>query len=252
MISGPAAKRVKKMRLDEAVLQMGLASSIEAARALIMSGSVSVKGRVADKAGHAVAPDSEITIKAKSPYVGRGGLKLSCLLDALDFSPKDLTVLDVGSSTGGFTDCLLQRGALLVHAVDVGVGIIDWRLRGDERVHLLEGVNIRHLDPAELGAPLDMAVMDLSFISLKKVLPLMKGFLKKGAKIFALIKPQFEASKTDVGKGGVVRDPEVHGRVVEDIKAFSAASGFKVLGVTESSIKGAKGNKEFWIDLELM
>ncbi|MFQ5480171.1 MAG: TlyA family RNA methyltransferase [Thermodesulfobacteriota bacterium] len=246
------AKKAKKIRLDEAVFSRGLAGSIREARALIMSGIVSVKGRMVDKAGHVVAPDALITLKERPPYVGRGGLKLAGLLDATGFSPEGLTAMDVGSSTGGFTDCLLKRGAALVHAVDVGVGIIDWGLRSDIRVHLLEGCNIRRLDPVEVGAPIDMAVMDLSFISLKKVLPLMKGFVKTGGRVFALIKPQFEAPRKDVAKGGVVRDPGVRKMVVEDIKAFALTAGFRVLGTVESPIKGAKGNREFWIDLEVI
>ncbi len=252
MTSEPAAKKAKKMRLDELLFTRGLAPSILKARALIMSGSVSVKGMRLDKAGHAVAPDAEITLKAKAPYVGRGGVKLAGVLDATGFSPEGLTAIDVGSSTGGFTDCLLQRGARLVHAVDVGVGILDWGLRSDERVHLLEGTNIRRLDAADLGGPADMAVMDLSFISIKKVLPLMKGFLKKGARLFVLIKPQFEAPRKDVEKGGIVRDPAVHKVVVEEIRDFALTEGFKVLCTMESPIKGAKGNKEFWIDLEVL
>ncbi len=245
-------KRVKKMRLDELLFTRGLAESISKARAIIMSGSVSLRGVKVDKAGFAVAPDAEIILKQKSPYVGRGGLKLAGLLDETGFSPEGLSAIDVGSSTGGFTDCLLQRGAILVHAVDVGVGIIDWRLRTDKRVVLHEGTNIRALDASETGAPLDLAVMDLSFISLKKVLPMMRDFIKSGGRVFALIKPQFEASREDVGKGGVVRSSDVQRAVVEDIKAFSIDSGFTVLSVVESPVKGAKGNREFWIDLEVL
>jgi len=246
------AKKLKKMRLDEALLSRGLADSIKKARALIMSGSVSVKGMMVDKAGHPVTADSEITLKSKSPYVGRGGFKLAGLLDASGFDPAGLTAMDVGSSTGGFTDCLLQRGVTKVHAVDVGVGIIDWSLRTDARVHLLEGRNIRNLTPAEVGELVDFVVMDLSFISLKKVLPLIKPFVKRGARVFALIKPQFEAARDEVGEGGVVRDSVLQERVVEDMKAFSSASGFRVLRTVESPVKGAKGNREFWIDLELI
>jgi len=246
------AKKLKKMRLDEAILARGLVETIAKARALIMAGSVSVKGRVVDKAGHPVAADAVITLKKKSPYVGRGGLKLAGCLDAAGFDPRGLTAIDVGSSTGGFTDCLLQRGALRVHAVDVGVGIIDWRLRGDGRVHLLEGKNIRHLSASDVGELVDMAVMDLSFISIKKVLPLMKDFVKSGARVFVLIKPQFEAAREDVGRGGVIRDAALQERIVEEIRAFSEALGFKVLGTMESPVRGARGNREFWIDLELL
>lgn len=246
------AKKPKKIRLDEALLELGFADSIKKARALIMSGSVFVKGQKVDKAGRAVTLESEITLKAKSPYVGRGGLKLAGLLGATGFDPTGLTAIDVGSSTGGFTDCLLQRGALRVHAVDVGVGIIDWRLRTDARVHLLEGMNIRSLSPAEVGELVDIAVMDLSFISLKKILPLMNVFVRRGGRVFALIKPQFEAARDEVGKGGVVRDALLQERVVEDIKAFCEGSDFIVLATLESPVKGAKGNREFWIDLEVL
>jgi len=246
------AKKLKKMRLDEALFCRGLADSIKKARALIMSGSVSVKGMMVDKAGRSVTADSEITLKSKSPYVGRGGLKLAGLLDASGFDPAGLTAMDVGSSTGGFTDCLLQRGVTKVHAVDVGVGIIDWSLRTDARVHLLEGRNIRNLAPAEVGELVDFVVMDLSFISLKKVLPIMKAFVKRGARVFALIKPQFEAARDEVGEGGVIRDSVLQERVVEDMKAFSSAAGFRVLRTVESPVKGAKGNREFWLDLELI
>jgi len=246
------AKKPKKIRLDEALLNLGLAESIKMARALIMSGSVFVKGVKVDKAGYALTPDSAITLKAKSPYVGRGGLKLAGLLGATGFDPAGLTAIDVGSSTGGFTDCLLQRGALRVHAVDVGVGIIDWRLRTDVRVHLLEGMNIRNLTLDDVGEFVDIAVMDLSFISLKKILPLMKGFVRRGGRVFALIKPQFEAARDEVGKGGVVRDAELQARVVEDMRAFCEGSDFTVLRTLESPVKGAKGNREFWIDLEVL
>ncbi len=246
------AKKILKMRLDEALLARGLAHTIEKARALVMSGEVSVQGKMVDKAGHSVAVHSEITLKAKSPYVGRGGFKLAGLLDAAGFDPAGLTAIDVGSSTGGFTDCLLQRGVTKVHAVDVGVGIIDWRLRTDARVHLLEGRNIRKLDPSEVGELVDCAVMDISFISLKKVLPLMKAFVKKGARIFALIKPQFEAARDEVGEGGVVKDAGIQARVVKDMMAFAVGSGFRVLRTVESPVRGAKGNREFWIDLELI
>jgi 23S rRNA (cytidine1920-2'-O)/16S rRNA (cytidine1409-2'-O)-methyltransferase len=244
------AKKIKKMRLDEALLAGGLVETISKARALIMAGSVSVKGCVIDKSGHPVASGAEITLKARLPYVGRGGLKLAGCLDAEGFDPRGLTAIDIGSSTGGFTDCLLQRGALRVHAVDVGVGIIDWRLRGDGRVHLLEGKNIRYLAPSEVGELVDMAVMDLSFISIKKVLPLMKNFVRHGARVFALIKPQFEAAKDEVGRGGVIRDAALQERIVDEIKDFSESIGFKVLGTVESPVRGARGNREFWIDLE--
>ncbi len=247
------ARKEKKIRLDEALLRLGLVESIEKARALVMSGDVFVKGVRVDKAGYSVAPDKDITLKARRPFVGRGGVKLAGALEDSGLDPEGLTVIDVGSSTGGFTDCLLQRGAVRVHAVDVGVGIIDWKLRQDQRVNLLEGRNIRSITLADIGGePADMAVMDLSFISLRKVLPLLKGLLRPGARVFALVKPQFEAARGEVGRGGVIRDSSVQRRVVEEMKAFAEASGYRVIGGAESHVRGAKGNREFWLFLEVL
>ncbi len=245
------ARKEKKIRLDEALLRLGLAGSLDKARALIMRGDVFVKGQRLDKAGQAVAPDAEITLKERCPYVSRGGLKLAGALEAAGFDPQGLTALDAGSSTGGFTDCLLQRGAALVYAVDVGVGIMDWKLRTDPRVRLLEGVNIRGLALSDIGGePADMAVMDLSFISLRKVLPVVRALVREGARVFALVKPQFEARRDEVGRGGVVRDESVQRRVVEEMLAFAEGEGFRALGISESPVRGAKGNREFWIFLE--
>ncbi len=245
------SRKEKKIRLDEALLRLGLVDSLSKARALIMRGDVFVKGRRLDKAGAQVLPGSEITLKERCPYVGRGGLKLAGGLDASGFDPAGLTVMDIGSSTGGFTDCLLQRGVARVIAVDVGIGIMDWKLRTDPRVSLLEGINVRGLTLADIGGrPVDMAVIDLSFISLKKVLPVVRGLLKGGARVLALVKPQFEARREEVGKGGVVRDPEVQRRVVEEVMASAKEAGLRVLGQAESPIKGAKGNREFWVFLE--
>jgi len=245
------APKGKKIRLDEALLRLGLVGSIERARALIMRGDVFVKGRRVDKAGAAVAPDGTITLKERCPYVSRGGLKLAGALDAAGFDPRGLTALDVGSSTGGFTDCLLQRGVARVYAVDVGVGIMDWKLRTDPRVCLLEGVNVRGLTLTNIGGEAaQMAVMDLSFISLRKVLPVVRGLLRTGARVFALVKPQFEAGRSEVGPGGVVRDHDVQSRVVDEIEAFAEGVGFMALGRAESPIRGAKGNREFWIFLK--
>lgn len=228
----------------------GLTESLEAARALIMSGSVTVDGLVVDKAGKSVAPDSEINVKERRPYVSRGGVKLAGFLDAFKMDVSGFSALDVGSSTGGFTDCLLKRGAVSVHAVDVGRGVIDWSLRGDERVHLIEGRNIRHLKPEEVGGPVDIAVIDVSFISLEKVLPVVKGFLKEGASVLALVKPQFEVERNDVGRGGIVRDALQQQKAVERVVRSSLAVGYKYIASLESPIKGAKGNREFWVWLK--
>jgi 23S rRNA (cytidine1920-2'-O)/16S rRNA (cytidine1409-2'-O)-methyltransferase len=231
---------------------MGLTGSRQRAQALIMAGKVTVDGRVIDKAGTEVDPTLEVKLKEDLPYVGRGGLKLEGALTGFKIDVKGLTAMDVGSSTGGFTDCLLQRGVKKVHAIDVGKGIIDVKLRNDDRVHLMEGCNIRHLTPKDLGEDLgekvDIAVIDVSFISLKKVLPKVKEFLKEGGRLLALVKPQFEVGKGRVGKGGVVKDPALHKAVLEDISDFAVSEGFTLVGTMESPIKGAKkGNKEFWL-----
>ena len=240
---------MKRIRLDMLLVERGLAESVLGACPLIMAGKVLVDGRVADKAGAEVSKGSEVSIKTDSPFVGRGGLKLEGALKDFDIAVSGLIAMDVGSSTGGFTDCLLKNGVSRVYAVDVGKGIIDDSLRRDPRVCLLEGRNIRHLEASEVGEGIDIATVDVSFISLKMVIPKLKEFLKPDGRVLALIKPQFEARKELVGKGGVVRDPLVRQKVVEDIKAFSGEAGFKVLGVSPSKITGAKGNVEFWIHL---
>jgi len=242
-------KRGKKVRIDRLLVDMGLVKSRERAQALVMAGRVSANGAVVSKAGAAVDPAAEITVREDFPYVGRGGLKLEGALDGFGMEVRGLAVMDVGSSTGGFTDCLLKRGAARVHAVDVGKGLIDSKLRADPRVHLIEGRNIRYLDAGEVGERVDMAVVDVSFISLKKVIPKLKFFLNPEGTILALVKPQFEVGKGQVGKGGIVRDPEQHRAVIEDMKSFSIDEGFSVKGVMESPITGAKGNREFWLYL---
>ena len=217
-----------------------------------MAGKVTVDGRVIDKAGTEVDPTLQVKLKEDLPYVGRGGLKLEGALNGFKVDVQGLVAMDVGSSTGGFTDCLLQRGVKVVYAIDVGKGIIDVKLRNDDRVHLMEGQNIRHLRPGDLPGgqdeEVDIVVIDVSFISLKKVLPVVKGFLREGGKLLALVKPQFEVGKDKVGKGGVVKDPALHKAVIEDIADFAAGEGFTLVGTMESPIKGAKkGNKEFWL-----
>ena len=241
------AGRKKKERLDVLLVEKGLVQSREKAQALIMEGRVAVNGAVETKSGKAVSVESSVTVREGPRFVGRGGLKLSGVLDELDISVGGLTVLDIGSSTGGFTDCLLKRGAKKVFAVDVGKGLLDSSLRNDPRVTLLEGKNFRYMSPQEVGERVDLAVIDVSFISLDKILPnLAKGFLKEGALVLSLIKPQFEVGKGEVGKGGIVRDPEKHRRVIDKILDFSKEIGFKPLEVRQSRVTGAKGNKEFW------
>lgn len=242
-------KKPRKVRIDALVVEKGLAPSRAKAQALIMTGNLLVNGQVVDKAGKEVDPESEITVKETMPFVSRGGVKIAGFLDSEKIDVEGLTAIDIGSSTGGFTDCLLKRGAKKVYAVDVGKGILDVSLRNDPRVVVLEERNIRHMDPSEVGEKVDLAVIDLSFISLEKVLDKVREFMKDGATVLALIKPQFEVGKGQVGKGGIVKDPEKHRAVVERIKEFSVSAGYRVESVGESPITGAKGNREFWIRL---
>lgn len=239
-----------KERLDKLLVTRGLAASRERARALILAGQVVVDQHTLDKAGAQVALTADIRLKAEDlPYVSRGGLKLAGGLDAFDIPVAGRVALDVGASTGGFTDCLLQRGAQRVYAVDVGYGQLAWQLRQDARVINLERTNIRHLQPGQLPERPDLAVIDASFISLDKVLPPTLALLADRAELVALIKPQFEVGRGAVGKGGVVRDPEQHAEVVDRISALAADLGCAVLGVVQSSILGPKGNREFLIHL---
>jgi 23S rRNA (cytidine1920-2'-O)/16S rRNA (cytidine1409-2'-O)-methyltransferase len=216
-----------------------------------MAGLVMVDGKRVDKPGHLVNPSVSIDILAPDhPYVSRGGIKLEAALREFAIDVKGLTILDVGSSTGGFTDCLLQHGAKKVVAVDVGYGQLAWSLRKDPRVVVLERTNIRHLSSVEIEDTIDGAVTDISFISLRIVVPATARLLKKDSFILALIKPQFEAGKGMVGKGGIVRDNVLQKSIVNDLIAFFAKSGLAVCGTFESPIKGAKGNREFFIYLK--
>ena len=239
-----------KERLDKLVLERGLAPSREKAKALIMAGQVVVDDHLADKAGLLVSLEAEIRLKGEPlPYVSRGGLKLAEGLELFGIDVAGLTAIDVGASTGGFTDCLLQRGARLVFAVDVGYGQLAWKLQQDPRVVSLEKTNIRHLEPGTLPEIPDLAVIDASFISLDKVLPPTLRLIREGATIVALIKPQFEVGRGQVGKGGVVRDEKKHAEVVAAIRELAESLGLQVLGVCDSPILGPKGNKEFLIHL---
>lgn len=240
----------EKERIDKLMVQRQLAGSRERARSLIMAGRVLVNEQVVDKVGTRVDAATEIRLKGDDiPYVSRGGLKLAEALQTFAVDVAGRTAIDVGASTGGFTDCLLQKGAARVFAVDVGYGQLAWQLREDDRVVNLERTNIRMLQPEQLDETPDLAVIDASFISLDKVLPPTLKLLQPGSDVIALIKPQFEVGKGLVGKGGVVRDPELHEQVVARIKALASELGCQVLGLCESPILGPKGNREFLIHL---
>ncbi|MBI4948768.1 MAG: TlyA family RNA methyltransferase [Deltaproteobacteria bacterium] len=239
--------KTEKTRIDTLLVEKGLAPTREKSQALIMAGSVLVDGAVVDKPGREVKRESVIEVKAGLPFVGRGGVKLSGALEAFNICVEGLTIVDIGSSTGGFTDCVLKRGAKKVYAIDVGKSLLDCHLRNDPRVVVLEGYNIRHFDLALITDPIDMAVIDVSFISLEKVLPKAEGLVRENGTVLALVKPQFEAGKGRVGKGGIVRDEAIHREVVDKIKAFALDLGFRVAGEAQSSITGTKGNREFWV-----
>lgn len=230
-------------------MERGLAPTRTRAQALVMAGRVLVGERRVEKPSEAFAPDAPLRVRgAEDPaarYVGRGGLKLEKALEEFGVGVGGLVCLDVGASTGGFTDCLLQHGARRVVALDVGHNQIDWRLRTDERVEVREGANARHLKPEEFAERFDLITVDVSFISATKVLPALVPLLKEGGRIVLLVKPQFEVGRGEVGKGGIVRDPAQHARVVEEVNDAARALGLEVRGVTESPVKGADGNREF-------
>ena len=240
-----------KKRLDMILVERGLAASRERARALILAGNVVVDDHRIDKAGQQVDAQADIRLKSGDiPFVSRGGLKLAGALAAFDLQVNGCIALDVGASTGGFTDCLLQHGAARVYAVDVGYGQLAWSLREDPRVINLERCNIRHLQRDDLADVPGLAVIDASFISLAKVLPNTLQLLAPQAEVVALIKPQFEVGKGQVGKGGIVKDTELHDQVVERIRSLAHELGCRVHGVIESPVLGSKGNREFLIHLQ--
>ena len=240
--------RMEKIRLDKLLVLRGLAPTIQKAQALILARAIKVNDVLLDKADTLVPSDAEIQIKgADNPYVSRGGIKLKGALDEFELNVEGLVALDVGASTGGFTDCLLQSGATKVYALDVGYGQLAWKLRQDKRVVVIERTNIRHYDGADLALQPDLATIDVSFISLKIVLPAILRLLKDEAQILALIKPQFEAAKEEVGKHGVISDPTVHERVVGQICEFCKSINLEDLRTCASSILGPAGNKEFFI-----
>ncbi len=237
------------MRLDVALVERGLVETRAAAQRLVMAGLVFSKERRLEKAGQGVAADMPLEVRGQlHPYVSRGGLKLEKALDHFAIPVTGRIALDVGSSTGGFTDCLLQRGAAKVYAVDVGTNQLAWKLRTDPRVVSMEKTNIRDVTREAVPEPIDLVVCDASFVGLQLVLPAALSLARPGAHLAALIKPQFEVGKGRVGKGGIVREPELHTEVVETISSWLARQeGWQVIGVTESPITGAEGNKEFLI-----
>jgi len=236
-------------RIDLLLVERGLVPSREQARALILAGEVLANERVVDKAGTLVTEDAAVRLLEKPPFVGRGGIKLAHALDQFRIDVTSLVVLDVGASTGGFTDCLLQRGASRVYAVDVGYGQLDYRLRIDPRVVVMERVNAHY--PFSLPEPVDLATIDLSFISLEKVVPNVAKLVRHGGKMVCLVKPQFEAGRDQVRKGGLVKDPLVHARVLGRFVSWAIKKGFRIGGLTPSPILGASGNREFFVLLKV-
>lgn len=250
-MSREARARTQRERLDVALVARGLATSREKATSLIMAGAVKVDGRRADKPGSLVGPHSEIEVLAQPRFVSRGGDKLAHALKAFGLDVAGLVCLDTGASRGGFTHCLLDHGAARVYAVDVGHGQLDAKLRADGRVVVMEKVNARHLDPRAFPAAPDLGVLDVSFISLEKVLPSVAGVLAPAGRIVALVKPQFEVGRGQVGKGGVVRDPTRHREVLQRLARFCVLRGWHVVGVTPSPLTGPKGNREFFLHVTL-
>ena len=241
-----------KKRLDVLLTEQGYADSRSKAQAIIMSGQVYVNGQKADKPGVSYEETVELEVRgAVCPYVSRGGLKLEKALRDFGVKPVDYVCSDSGASTGGFTDCLLQQGARKVFAIDVGYGQLDWKIRSDERVVVMERTNIRYVTPENLGEPLDLSVIDVSFIGLEIVLPTIKTLLKPNGQVLCLIKPQFEAGKENVGKKGVVRDPKIHKMVLDNFVSLVDSLNFKILGLTFSPVKGPEGNIEFLAHLTL-
>ncbi len=244
-----SGKSQKKIRLDQLLVDRDLAESKSKAQAMIMAGLVYSGEQKLEKPGHQIAPDLVVDVRGKGhPWVSRGGLKLDHALDHFDFDPSGLLAIDIGASTGGFTDVLLTNGADRLYAVDVGYGQLDSKLRNDDRVVVLERTNARYLTSEQIPEPVDLVVCDASFIGLKTVLPAALELTKSSARLIALIKPQFEVGKEKVGKKGVVRDPALHQEVCTDISDWlNAMDGWTVIGLTESPITGPEGNKEFLI-----
>jgi 23S rRNA (cytidine1920-2'-O)/16S rRNA (cytidine1409-2'-O)-methyltransferase len=235
---------MSKHRLDQLVVERGLAESREKAQALILAGQVTVNGQKSSKPGHSIAEDARIELLERMPYVSRGGFKLAAALDHFAIDPAGWTCLDVGASTGGFTDCLLQRGAARVWAIDVGHGQLDWKLRNDARVTVQEGVNARYLNAADYPVKFDLAVCDASFISTTMLIPAMEPLLARPRRMIVLVKPQFEVGRGDIGKGGIVRDPELHDFACKRVRNAIEALGLHS-DIIPSPILGTEGNREF-------
>lgn len=239
---------MKKERIDKLLVEQRLADSRTKAQALVMSGVVLVNEKRVEKSSESFFQDVNIRIKGKSDgikYVGRGGLKLEKALEEFHICPNEYVCLDIGASTGGFTDCLLQNGARKVVTIDVGTNQLVWKLRNDSRIEVRENVNARYLKPEDFEEKFDLIVMDVSFISVTKIIPALKDLLKEAGKMIILIKPQFEVGRSEVGKGGIVRDSAKHLEVIEKINSFAEEIGFKNMGLIDSPILGADGNKEF-------
>ena len=239
---------MKKTRIDTLLIDGGFADTAAKAQALVMAGVVLVDEKRVEKPSEAYPASAKIRIKGDGPeskYVGRGGLKLKKALEVFHIRVSECICLDIGASTGGFTDCLLQNGAAKVVAVDAGTNQLDWKLRSDARVDSRENVNARNLKPEDFSEPFDLIVMDVSFISATKILAALPQLLKPAGRIIVLIKPQFEVGKGEVGEGGIVRDPEKHSRVIGEVNEFAAGCGLQIRGLIDSPILGAEGNKEF-------
>lgn len=240
-----------KIRLDIALTQRGLAESREKAKALIMAGQVYLNGQKELKAGASVKPDDEIEVRgSRNPFVSRGGLKLQKAAEKFDIDLNDCVCMDIGASTGGFTDCMLSHGAKKVYSIDVGYGQLAWKLRTDERVVNMERTNFRYVTHEQIPEDIDFASVDVSFISLKIILPVLRELLKSDGQAVCLIKPQFEAGREKIGKKGVVRDPQVHIEVVENTVVFALEHGFDVKNLDFSPIKGPEGNIEYLMHIE--
>ena len=238
-----------KKRIDTLMMERGLAESRAKAQALIMAGEVLINGNPATKSGTLISEDAEITVKEPLPYVSRGGIKLAHALDAFQMDVSGVVAADIGASTGGFTHCLLQRGATRVYAIDVGYGQLDYRLRKDKKVVVMERINARY--PVSLPEKVDLATIDLSFISVTKVIPATLELLKDDGALLVLIKPQFEAKREEVGRGGIIKDPQLHAKVLGRFIKWAVVQSLRLRGLTASPILGSSGNREFFIMLKL-
>jgi len=250
-ITMPQNPQIKKERLDKLLVDKGLVSSRERAKALIMKGKVFVDGKICTKPGTMVSSDRDIILKGEEiPYVSRGGLKLEAAIKYFNINLQDKIAMDVGASTGGFTDCMLKYGAKKIYCIDVGYGQLAWSIRSDPRVVVLERTNIRYLKREAIPDEIDIATVDVSFISLTKVLPRVYEFLKNGGEVLSLVKPQFEVGPEEVGSGGIVRDEKKRLKAVQDIMNAAREIGFHVLGSFRSPVKGQKGNVEYFLYLK--